>query len=262
MKLQSDLNNKIVVITGGAGLIGKSFVTAVVENGGTAIIADIDEISGNKVKDEISKELGTDKIDFIKVDTTSKESIQGMIEVIINKHKVIDALVNNAYPRNKNYGNKFEDVTYEDFCENLNLHLGGYFLMSQEISRVMVNQKRGVIVYIASIYGFMAPRFELYENANFTSPVEYSAIKGGILSLTKYLASYLGKYDIRVNAISPGGVHNNQPESFVMQYCKKTVIGNRMAEAEDLTGALIFLLSDASRYVTGQNIVVDGGWSI
>ena len=262
MKLQSDLKNKIVVITGGAGLIGKSFVTAVVENGGTAIIADIDEISGNKVKDEISKELGTDKIDFIKVDTTSKESIQGMIEVIINKHKVIDALVNNAYPRNKNYGNKFEDVTYEDFCENLNLHLGGYFLMSQEISRVMVNQKRGVIVYIASIYGFMAPRFELYENANFTSPVEYSAIKGGILSLTKYLASYLGKYDIRVNAISPGGVHNNQPESFVMQYCKKTVIGNRMAEAEDLTGALIFLLSDASRYVTGQNIVVDGGWSI
>jgi len=262
MKLQSDLKNKIVVITGGAGLIGKSFVTAVVENGGTAIIADIDEISGNKVKDEISKELGTDKIDFIKVDTTSKESIQGMIEVITNKHKVIDALVNNAYPRNKNYGNKFEDVTYEDFCENLNLHLGGYFLMSQEISRVMVNQKRGVIVYIASIYGFMAPRFELYENANFTSPVEYSAIKGGILSLTKYLASYLGKYDIRVNAISPGGVHNNQPESFVMQYCKKTVIGNRMAEAEDLTGALIFLLSDASRYVTGQNIVVDGGWSI
>jgi len=262
MKLQSDLNNKIVVITGGAGLIGKSFVTAVVENGGTAIIADIDEISGNKVKDEISKELGTDKIDFIKVDTTSKESIQGMIEVITNKHKVIDALVNNAYPRNKNYGNKFEDVTYEDFCENLNLHLGGYFLMSQEISRVMVNQKRGVIVYIASIYGFMAPRFELYENANFTSPVEYSAIKGGILSLTKYLASYLGKYDIRVNAISPGGVHNNQPESFIMQYCKKTVIGNRMAEAEDLTGALIFLLSDASRYVTGQNIVVDGGWSI
>ena len=262
MKLQSDLKNKIVVITGGAGLIGKSFVTAVVENGGTAIIADIDEISGNKVKDEISKELGTDKIDFIKVDTTSKESIQGMIEVITNKHKVIDALVNNAYPRNKNYGNKFEDVTYEDFCENLNLHLGGYFLMSQEISRVMVNQKRGVIVYIASIYGFMAPRFELYENANFTSPVEYSAIKGGILSLTKYLASYLGKYDIRVNAISPGGVHNNQPESFIMQYCKKTVIGNRMAEAEDLTGALVFLLSDASKYITGQNIVVDGGWSI
>ena len=134
--------------------------------------------------------------------------------------------------------------------------------MSQEISRVMVKQKRGVIVFIASIYGFMAPRFELYENAGFTSPVEYSAIKGALLSLTKYLASYLGQHDIRVNAISPGGVHNNQSESFVAQYANKTVIGNRMAETDDLTGALVFLLSDASMYITGQNIVVDGGWSI
>ena len=134
--------------------------------------------------------------------------------------------------------------------------------MSREISRVMVNQKSGVIVNIASIYGFMAPRFELYENASFTSPVEYSAIKGGLLSLTKYLASYLGKHDIRVNAISPGGVYDNQPESFVTQYSKKTVIGNRMAESDDLTGALVFLLSNASKYITGQNIVVDGGWSI
>ena len=262
MKSSSDLEGKVVVITGGAGLIGKDFVKSVVENGGTAIIADHDEISGNEVKDELSKELGTDKIEFIKVDITNKESIRGMIDVVLNKHNVIDALVNNAYPRNKNYGRKFEDVTYADFCENLNLHLGGYFLMSQEVSRVMVNQKRGAIVNIASIYGFMAPRFELYENASFTSPVEYSAIKGGLLSLTKYLASYLGKHDIRVNAISPGGVYDNQPESFVAQYSKKAIIGNRMAEPGDLTGALIFLLSDASRYVTGQNIVVDGGWSI
>ena len=262
MKLQSDLKNKVVVVTGGAGLIGKDFVKAVVENDGTAIIADLNEISGNKVKDEISTELATDKVEFIKVDITSKESIQGMVEAILNKHQSIDALVNNAYPRNRNYGRKFEDVSYEDFCENVNLHLGGYFLMSREISSVMVKQKRGVIVNIASIYGFMAPRFELYENAGFTSPVEYSAIKGALLSLTKYLASYLGKHDIRVNAISPGGVYNNQAESFVAQYAKKTIIGNRMAESDDLTGALVFLLSDASRYVTGQNIVVDGGWSI
>ena len=262
MKSSSDLKGKVVVITGGAGLIGKGFVKSVLENGGTAIIADVNEISGNEVKDQLSRELGTDKIEFINVDITNKESIQGMIDVILKRHIVIDALVNNAYPRNKNYGRKFEDVTYEDFCENVNLHLGGYFLMSQEVSMVMVNQKRGVIINIASIYGFMAPRFELYENASFTSPVEYSAIKGGLLSLTKYLASYLGKHDIRVNAISPGGVHNDQPESFVAQYSKKAIIGNRMAEADDLTGALIFLLSDASRYITGQNIVVDGGWSI
>lgn len=262
MKLQSDLENKIVVITGGAGLIGRGFVKAVVEHGGTAIIADLDEVAGNDLKREISTRSGTDRIDFIKVDITCRESIQSMIDVVIGKHNVIDALVNNAYPRNKNYGRRFEDVTYEDFCENLNLHLGGYFLMSQEVSRVMVAQNSGVIVYIASIYGFMAPRFELYENASFTSPVEYSAIKGGLLSLTKYLASYLGRHGIRVNAISPGGVRDKQPEAFVTQYSKKTVIGNRMADPDDLTGALIFLLSDASRYITGQNIVVDGGWSI
>ena len=262
MKLQSDLSNKVVVITGGAGLIGRGFVKAVIANGGTAIIADVDEVAGNNVRDELSAELDTGRIEFLKVDITSRNSIQGMIETILSKHERIDALVNNAYPRNENYGRKFEDVEYEDFCENLSLHLGGYFLVSQEVSRVMVKQKSGVIVYIASIYGFMAPRFELYENTDFTSPVEYSAIKGGLLSLTKYLASYLGKHGIRVNALSPGGVHNNQPESFVAQYSKKTIIGSGMAEPDDLTGALIFLLSDASRYVTGQNIVVDGGWSI
>jgi NAD(P)-dependent dehydrogenase (short-subunit alcohol dehydrogenase family) len=262
MKLQSNLDGKVVVVTGGAGLIGKGFVKAVVENGGTAIIADIDEMSGNEAKDEISTALGTDKIEFLAVDITSRESVRGMIDSIISRHQVIDALVNNAYPRNANYGRKFEDVTYEDFCENVNLHLGGYFLMSQEVSRVMVTQNKGTIVNIASIYGFMAPRFELYENAGFTSPVEYSAIKGALLSLTKYLASYLGNHDIRVNAISPGGVHNGQPEPFVAQYARKTIIGNRMAETDDLTGALVFLLSDASMYITGQNIVVDGGWSI
>jgi len=262
MKLQSDLQNQVVIVTGGAGLIGRGFVKAVVANGGTAIVADINEASGTKFAHELSTELGTNNIEFRKVDITNKESIRGMIDSVIARHERIDALVNNAYPRNKNYGRRFEDVTYEDFCENLNLHLGGYFLMSQEVSRAMVNQKSGVIINIASIYGFMAPRFELYENASFTSPVEYSAIKGGLLSLTRYLASYLGKDGIRVNAISPGGVYDNQSESFVTQYSEKTLIGHRMAETDDLTGALIFLLSDASRYVTGQNIVVDGGWSI
>ncbi|MFT5134977.1 MAG: NAD(P)-dependent dehydrogenase (short-subunit alcohol dehydrogenase family) [Gammaproteobacteria bacterium] len=262
MKSSFDLENKVVVITGGAGLIGKGFVKAVIENGGTAIIADVDEAAGNKAMSEISAELESTRIEFIKVDITCKISIKRMIDIVLEKYQVIDALVNNAYPRNENYGRKFEDVSYDDFCENVNLHLGGYFLMSQEISRVMVKQHSGVIVNIASIYGFMAPRFELYENANFTSPVEYSAIKGALLSLTKYLASYLGEHGIRVNALSPGGVHNNQSDSFVEQYSKKVLVGNRMAEPDDLPGALIFLLSEASRYVTGQNIVVDGGWSI
>ncbi len=262
MTFQSDLHDRRVVITGGAGLIGQGFVRAVVENGGRAILADIDEASGQRVKESLSAELRTDKIEFCRVDVTSRESIQRMMDSVLAKHGGVDALVNNAYPRNQHYGRKFEDVTYEDFCENVNLHLGGYFLMSQELSRVMVKQGHGTIVFVSSIYGFMAPRFEVYEGADFTSPVEYSAIKGALLSLTKYLASYLGQHGIRVNAISPGGVYNRQEESFVTQYCKRVVLGNRMAGADDLAGALVFLLSDASKYMTGQNLVVDGGWSI
>lgn len=262
MKSQSNLDSKVVVITGGAGMIGKSFAREVVEQGGMAIIADVDEIAGNKVLNELQTDLSSNRAEFIRVDINDIDSVQNMVEQVVCKHHRIDALVNNAYPRNKNYGRKFEDVEYSDFCENINLHLGGYFLMSKEVSKVMVKQKSGVIVFIASIYGFMAPRFELYENTNFTSPVEYSAIKGGVLSLTKYLASYLGKHGIRVNALSPGGVHNNQSESFVSQYTKKVIVGARMAETQDLSGALTFLLSDSSKYVTGQNIVVDGGWSI
>jgi NAD(P)-dependent dehydrogenase (short-subunit alcohol dehydrogenase family) len=262
MKSQSDLESRVVVITGGAGLIGRGFVRAVVESGGTAIIADIDEASGQNVQVGLATELDTDRIEFVRVDITSRDSIQAMIDAVLDRHKTIDALVNNAYPRNRNYGRKFEDVTYEDFCENVNLHLGGYFLMAQQVAGVMANQKSGVIINIASIYGFMAPRFDLYEDTNFTSPVEYSAIKGGLLSLTKYLASYLGEHGIRVNAISPGGVYDNQPDSFVAKYSKKTLIGNRMAEPDDLNGVLTFLLSEASRYITGQNIVVDAGWSI
>ena len=188
--------------------------------------------------------------------------IQNLINTTLNKFEKIDALVNNAYPRNKNYGRKFEAVSFEDFCENVNMHLGGYFLITKEISKVMIKQNHGNIINIASIYGFSAPKFEIYDGTDMTMPVEYAAIKGAIINLTKYLASYLGEYNVRVNAISPGGVFNNQPENFVKRYSEKVVLGKRMANTDDLTGVLIFLLSDASKYITGQNIVVDGGWSL
>jgi len=125
-----------------------------------------------------------------------------------------------------------------------------------------MKQNYGNIIFMASIYGFSAPKFEIYEGTEMTMPVEYAVIKGGIINLTKYLASYLGKYNIRVNAISPGGVFNNQPKEFVEKYCKYVKLGNKMANVNDLTGVLIFLVSNASKYITGQNIVADGGWSL
>ena len=158
MKLLSDLNKKVIVITGGAGLIGKEFVKAVIENGGIAIIADINEELGKKVKESLSKELDTSNIDFFKLDITSKNSLNECINFLDEKYKKIDALVNNAYPRNKNYGRHFFDVEYEDFIQNLGLNLGGYFTASQQFSKYFRRQGHGNIVNISSIYGVVAPK--------------------------------------------------------------------------------------------------------
>jgi len=256
-----DLKSKTIIITGGAGLIGSAFSKACLERGANVVIVDIDEKGDNLVK-ELKKEIGNESIIFQRCDITNLTDISHLIDITLNKFKTIDVLVNNAYPRNKNYGRKFEDVTYEDFCENINIHLGGYFLITKEISKVMIKQKSGNIINMASIYGFSAPRFEIYEGTGMTMPVEYAAIKGAIINLTKYLASYLGKYGIRVNALSPGGVFNNQPESFVKKYSERVVLEKRMENTDDLIGALIFLISDASKHITGQNIVVDGGWTL
>ncbi len=258
-----NLKNKTVIITGGAGLLGNAFSKACVEYGANIVIVDIDEKKGNELREQIKKETKNNNIIiFQKCDITNIGDIQKLIEITLTKFKRIDALVNNVYPRNKNYGRRFEDVTYEDFCENVNMHLGGYFLITKEVSKIMIKQKSGNIINVASIYGFSAPRFEIYKGTDMTMPVEYAAIKGGIINLTRYLASYLGKYNIRVNAISPGGVFNDQPESFVKKYSEKVILEKRMANTEDLIGTLLFLLSDASKYITGQNIAVDGGWSL
>lgn len=257
-----DLSNQTVIITGGAGLIGSAFSKACVGHNANVIVVDIDEKNGGQVVKNIESDFKSANIIFQKCDITNLVEIQHLIDLVLDKFGKIDALVNNAYPRNENYGRKFEDVAFEDFCENVDAHLGGYFLMSQQVAKVMMKQKHGNIINMSSIYGFAAPRFNVYEDTNMTMPVEYAAIKGGVINLTKYLASYLGKYCIRVNAISPGGVYTNQPESFVNKYSNKVVLGKRMAHSDDLVGVLIFLLSNASKYMTGQNIVVDGGWSL
>ena len=256
------LEDKTVLITGGAGLLGGAFSQECAKCSANIVIADIDEKAGNNSVRRIKKATGNDNVVFQKCDITDLNDTKNLLEVTLGEFSKIDALVNNAYPRNENYGRRFEDVSFEDFCENLNLHLGGYFLMTKEVSKIMIKQNFGNILNIASIYGFSAPRFEIYEDTDMTVPVEYAAVKGGLITLTKYLAAYLGKYNIRVNAISPGGVFNNQPESFIKKYSEKVLFSKRMATSTDLVGVLVFMISDASRYMTGQNIIVDGGWSL
>lgn len=255
------LSNQVIVITGGAGLIGQEFVKAVVEQNGIAIIADINEEVGKQVKETLSKELGTEDIDFVKLDIISKDSLQNCINHLSNKYNRIDALVNNAYPRNKNYARHFFDVEYEDFVENLGLNLGGYFTTSQQFAEYFHTQGYGNIINISSIYGVIAPKFEVYDNTAMTMPVEYAAIKAGLIHLTKYMAKYFKGMNIKVNTLSPGGIFDNQPESFLEKY-RDECSSKGMLDKSDLKGTLVYLLSDMSRYVNGQNIVVDDGFSL
>ena len=251
------LKDKVIVVTGGAGKLGIEFIKDIIKNSGTAIIADMDEVKGNT----ILKDFNNSNIDYVKLDISSKESVKHLICCINKKYKKIDALVNCAYPKTPNYGRSFFEVEYEDFCKNINLHLGGYFLCSQQFSDFFVKQGYGNIINIASVYGVISPRFEIYENTEMTTPVEYAAIKSAVIHLTRYVAKYLKGHNVRVNCISPGGILDNQPESFLTNY-RNLCLNQGMLSSNDICGTLIYLLSDMSKYVNGQNIIVDDGFML
>ncbi|MBT9493232.1 MAG: SDR family oxidoreductase [Paucibacter sp.] len=254
------LNGKVVMVTGGAGLLGRAFCSAIAASGGIALVADIALQSSKSAADEICT-AHPGKAIAVELDITDKESIVRAISASQKMFGKIDAIINNAYPRNSSYGRRVEDVSYEDFCQNLGMHAGGYFLVMQQFAEYFRKQGHGNIINMSSIYGFMAPRFDVYEGTSMTMPVEYAAIKAGVIHLTKYFAQYLKGSNIRVNAISPGGIFNNQPEVFLnkyMSYCSS----KGMLNESDVIGVLLFLLSDSSLFVNGQNIVIDDGFSI
>jgi len=250
------LKNKVIVVTGGSGLLGQFFVKAISENGGIPILADI-----NICDQATNKKSPKDQITSCHLDITSKESIISVISEVLNSYGRIDAVVNNAYPRNHNYGQALEDVNYEDFCENVSSHLGGYFLVSQQFCKQFKKQGYGNIINMSSIYGSKAPRFGVYEGTSMTTPVEYAAIKAAVENLTRYFAQYYKESGIRVNSLSPGGILAGQPTSFLNAY-KKYCASKGMLDPKDLLGALIFLLSDGSKYMTGQNLIIDDGFTL
>lgn len=255
------LKERVIVVTGGAGLLGAEFVESIAAHGGTAIIADLNKDVGLQVIEKIKKKDLSGKVDFVPMNITNKSSILAAIKIISDEYGSINALVNNAYPRNKNYGRGLMDVEYSDFCENINSNLGGYFLTTQQFATYFLHQGYGNIINIASIYGVIAPKFEIYENTTMTMPVEYAVIKSGIIHLTKYFAkSFKGK-NIRINSLSPGGIIDSQPDSFISAYRDKCV-NKGMLDKGDLSGSLIYLLSDMSAFVNGQNLIVDDGFTI
>lgn len=260
MKNNALLKDKTVVIVGGAGLLGRAFAKALLNQGAHLVLADINYKHCDAVCDEIKGEILGAQLTSEVVDITSKVSLDALICRVVEKNGKIDAVVNNAYPRNKNYGRSLEQVEYSDFCENVSNHLGGYFLSTQCFSSFFKKQSFGHVINISSVYGNIPPRFEIYEGTTMTMPVEYAAIKSAIQHMSLYFMRFYKGTSLRFNVISPGGIFDNQPESFLDSY-KKYSQNKGMLNPSDVTGTLIYLISDLSAYVNGQNIFVDDGWS-
>jgi len=241
------LKNKIIIVTGGSGLIGRELVADIKLKGGIAINADI--------RVETNLEAGN-----VFMDISSENSIQDGLDLIVNEFGRIDGLVNNAYPRTKDWGTKFEDIETASWRTNVDLQMNSYFVCCQKVLKIMAKQNNGSIVNIASIYGVVGNDFTLYEEYGGTSPAAYSAIKGGIINFTRYLASYYGRKGIRINCVSPGGIFDNQHSSFVTRYESKVPMG-RLGNPDDIAPPVSFLLSEGAKYITGQNLIVDGGWT-
>ena len=272
MKNYFDLNNKVYVITGGAGLLGAKHAEAISEFGGSIALWDIDESRAKVISDKISKKFNNRCIG-IKTDITNKDSIDAALELTLKKLNHINGLINNAAkdPKVESKSDvswsRFENYKQEDWLSDINVGLTGAFLCSQRIGNYLIENDGGVIVNISSDLGIISPDQRIYRidgiknKSQPVKPVTYSVIKHGLIGLTKYLATYWADKNIRVNALCPGGIYNKQSDTFVQKLSNLIPMG-RMAEMDEYKAAIVFLLSDASSYMTGQNLVIDGGRTI
>lgn len=260
------LKNKTAIVTGALGLIGKEHCRALSEAGANVIVADIDKV----MSQNFAESLQTESVG-VSLDVTNPDSIKSLRDAVLTRFGHIDILVNNAAindmfedPKAATEQSKFENYPLELWQKSLDVNLTGVFLCSQILGYEMAKQKAGSIINIASTYGISAPDQSLYikedGTQSFYKPPAYSATKGAVIMFTRYLASYWGKEGVRVNTLTPGGVENSQDDFFIQKYSSKTPLG-RMAQPTDYKGSLIFLASDASSYMTGANLIVDGGWT-
>lgn len=242
------LENKVIIITGGCGLIGREIVKRARSEGAVVVSVDID------------KPNRWGELPDVVCDITDPHEIDALLRMVVQKYGRIDGLVNGAYPRTTDWGTKFEDVPYESWQKNVDMQLNAVFYICQKAGEVMKEQRGGSIVNIASIYGVVGNDFTLYDGYGGTSPAAYSAIKGGLINFTRYMASYMGKYGVRFNCMSPGGVLDGQRKEFLNEYNRKSPL-KRMGLPVEMADPVIFLLSDGASYVTGHNLMVDGGWT-
>ncbi len=265
------LDKQVIIITGGAGLLGKEYTRAVAEAGGIAVVADINTDGAIKVAEEIVSATGGQALG-LHVDVTDKDSVNDLIRQVLNRFGRIDGLVNNAALDPKfesldanEHTSSFENYPLDLWNQSLAVNLTGMFLCAQAVAPTMSSQGKGSIVNISSIYGLVGPDQRLYQKNDSQAeevykPVAYSVSKSAVLGLTRYLATYFAGRGIRVNTLTPGGVYNGHDGEFVKRYGFRTPMG-RMAKQDEYNGTLVFLLSEASSYMTGSNLVIDGGWT-
>ena len=252
------LKNKNIIVTGSEGLIGKSIVKNLIRNKAKVFLIDIKKTNNDKKKN------------YYYCDLTNKDLVSQLSKKIIKKARYINGLINCASVQDKiedkkNFLNsKFENLSIESWDHMIKGNLNSLFICSQVFGKYLIKKKNSFIINFSSTYGMVAPDNSIYKNKFnkqiFYKNPAYPASKGAVISFTKYLAAYWGNKGLRVNCISPGGVKNNQDKLFIKKYSEKTIL-NRMANVDDISNTVNFLASDNSNYITGANIVVDGGWT-
>ena len=274
VKKQYDLSGKNIVITGGAGFLGRNFAEAMAEMGGFPILLDVNADYVNEAVDSLGSK--GNKADGFVIDITDKANVKAVVQAIAAKHQQVHVLINAAAFAMKNLqeGGAGFFAPFEDYEENLwqislDVNLTGTFLITQEIGKIMKANQYGIIINVASDVALISPDHRIYQandrydykGVSFNTPIAYPVTKAGILSFTRYLATYWAKEGIRVNSISPAGVYRNQDEKFVEQLVERIPL-RRMAFPEELKGPIVFLASEASSFMTGGNLIIDGGRTI
>lgn len=264
-----NLTGKVALVTGGAGLLGAEFCKSLAQAGAQVVVVDVNTPAAQKVCHDL--EAAGHPAMPLTVDITDQRAVQEMMAVTLKRFGRLDILVNSAAldpkfdPTHDSPGasGAFEVFPLKAWQQALDVNLTGMFLVSQAVVQPMLAQGGGVIINVCSMYGLVGPDQRLYQRegqAPRFKPVYYSVTKAGVLGFTRYLATYYAGRNIRVNALTPGGVFNGHDETFLQEYAARAVLG-RMAEKDEMNGALLFLASEASSYMTGANLVVDGGWT-
>lgn len=254
------LKDKIAFVAGGAGLIGAETCVALASAGAKTIILDVNSKRGEKIQKDITKSGYAAYFEYL--DITKLEDLEKKLKDLTKKYGLPDSWINVAYPHTKDWGSGDEDLKLSSLRRNIDMHLNSYAWMSWKTAMLMRKHKiNGSIVNFGSIYGVVANDFTVYENTPMTGAFAYTAIKGGIVNLTRYIASYFGGNGIRINTVCPGGIFDNQNKIFVRNYEKKVPL-KKMGRPDEIASVVLFLVSEAASYITGATIMVDGGWTI